>query len=110
VDLPPGKTTLGCMCVYKIKTWLDGSIERYKSKICGKGIEYDVDYKETFAPIARLTSVHSLLVIAIVRRSFIWRLRMCFSKEILPPARKCAINSNCFACHFSYNLIKLFIH
>uniref|UniRef100_A0A2N9F3P1 Reverse transcriptase Ty1/copia-type domain-containing protein n=1 Tax=Fagus sylvatica TaxID=28930 RepID=A0A2N9F3P1_FAGSY len=41
--LPPGKSAVGCKWVYKIKT------------------------RETFAPVVRLTSVRSLLVVAAVR-------------------------------------------
>ena len=31
VDLPPGKSTVGCKWVYKIKTRADGSVECYKA-------------------------------------------------------------------------------
>ena len=35
--IPPGKTTIGCKWVYKIMFSLDGSINRYKARLCAKG-------------------------------------------------------------------------
>ncbi|XP_023761615.1 uncharacterized protein LOC111910054 [Lactuca sativa] len=37
VSLPPGKHTIGCRWVYKIKTKVDGSVERYKARLVAKG-------------------------------------------------------------------------
>ena len=67
--LPLGKSTIGCKWVYKIKTWANRSVERYKARLVARGFtqEYDIDYEETFAPIARLTSVRSLLAVAVIR-------------------------------------------
>jgi len=73
VDLPPKKTLVGCKWVYKIKTRSDGTIERYKARLVAKGYtqEYGIDCEETFAPIARLTSVCSLSAIVAARK---WKL------------------------------------
>ena len=67
--LPPGKSVVGRKQVYKIKTWVDGSIERYKTHLVAKGFtkEYGIDYDETFFHVARLTYVRSLLAFVAVR-------------------------------------------
>ena len=50
---------VGYKWIYKIKTRSDGSIERYKSRLVAKGFtqEYEIDYKETFTSVARISSV-----------------------------------------------------
>ena len=57
---------VGCKWIYKIKTHSNGSIERYKVFLVAKDFtqEYGIDYEETFAPIARISSVCALLVVA----------------------------------------------
>jgi hypothetical protein len=59
VELPSRKSAVGCKWVYKIKTWSDSSVERYKARLVAKDFsqEYDIDYDETFALVVRLTSV-----------------------------------------------------
>ena len=65
VTLPPGKSVIGCKWIYKIKTRSDGSIECYKTRLIAKGFtqEYGIDYEETFAPIARISSVRAFLAV-----------------------------------------------
>ena len=57
---------VGCKWIYKIKTRSDGSLEHYKARLIAKGFtqEYEIDYEETFAPVARISSVCALLAVA----------------------------------------------
>ena len=66
VTLPPGKPVIGCKWIYKIKTHSDGSVERYKVRLVTKGFtqEYEIDYEETFTPVARISSIRTLLAVA----------------------------------------------
>ena len=66
VDRPTGRTVVDCKWVYKIKQKADGSVERYKARLVGKGFTQKIgqDYEETFAPIARYDSFRILMAIA----------------------------------------------
>ena len=67
MTLPLGKSVVGCKWIYKVKTYSDGSIECYKTRLVAKGFtqEYRIDYEEeTFAPIARISFVCALLAVA----------------------------------------------
>lgn len=50
----------------KIKTYFDGSIERYKTLLVAKGYfqEYEIDYEVTFVLVTSMTFVRNLLVVA----------------------------------------------
>ena len=69
VDLPPGKHAMGCKWVLKLKFRADGTLEQYKVHLVVLGnnqVEGD-DYDETFAPVARMTTIRTFLLIAASR-------------------------------------------
>ena len=70
VSLPPGKTAIGSRWVYKMKTKSDGYVERYKARLVSKGFtqQFGMDYEETFAHVAKMTTIRTLISLASIRQ------------------------------------------
>ena len=66
VPRPEGKSVVTSRWLYKIKHAADGSIEKFKSRFLARGFSLveGVDYGESFAPVARYTSIRSIISIA----------------------------------------------
>ena len=66
VDLPPEKNIVGSKWVFKNKRGPDGKIDRYKARLVAQGYsqQHGVDYDEVFAPVAKYSSIRSVLAIA----------------------------------------------
>nr|AEJ72555.1 putative retroelement polyprotein [Malus domestica] len=61
--LPKGMRAVGCRWVYKTKFKSDGLVERHKARLVARGFTqtYGIDYKETFAPVAKMNSLHKAI-------------------------------------------------
>ena len=70
-----GKSVVTSKWIYKIKHSADESIEKYKARFVARGFSQKgaIDYEETFAPIARYTSIRSVLSLAVVMK---WMSRL----------------------------------
>ena len=66
VPRPEDRSVVGSRWIYKIKYVADGSIEKYKARFVAKGYteKKGIDYEETFAPVARYTSIRSVISLA----------------------------------------------
>jgi hypothetical protein len=63
VPRPEGKSVVTSKWIYKIKHTVDGSIERHKTRFVARGFSQveGIDYEETFAPVARYTSIRMII-------------------------------------------------
>ena len=71
---PKGKSVVTSKWIFKIKHAVDRSIKKYNARFVARGFSQKegIDYEETFAPVARYTSIRAVISLAAVLG---WRLR-----------------------------------
>jgi hypothetical protein len=70
---PEGKSVVTSKWIYTIKYVADGSVKKYKARFVARGFSQveGIDYEETFAPVARYTSIHTIIALV---ESMGWQL------------------------------------
>ncbi|GKE40211.1 zinc finger, CCHC-type containing protein, partial [Tanacetum coccineum] len=75
-DLPPGCKPLGCKWIFKRKMKVDGTIDKFKARLVIQGFRQKegIDYFDTYAPIARITTIRLLLALAVIHNLVIHQM------------------------------------
>nr|GEW57124.1 zinc finger, CCHC-type [Tanacetum cinerariifolium] len=70
-DLPPG-----CKWIFKRKMKVDGSIDKFKSRLVIQGFRQKegINYFDTYAPVARITTIRLLLALAAIHNLVIHQM------------------------------------
>lgn len=63
VPRPRDRSIVRVRWLYKVKYVVDGSVEKYKARFLAKGFaqKEGIDYDETFALVARYTSIRFMI-------------------------------------------------
>ncbi|GJR93801.1 zinc finger, CCHC-type containing protein [Tanacetum coccineum] len=75
-DLPPCCKPLGCKWIFKRKMKVDGTIDKFKARLVIQGFKQKegIDYFDTYAPVARITTIRLLLTLALVHNLVIHQM------------------------------------
>ncbi|GJR34522.1 zinc finger, CCHC-type containing protein [Tanacetum coccineum] len=65
-DLPPSCKPLGCKWIFKKKKKVDGTIDKFKAQLVIQGFRQKerIDYFDTYAPVARISTIRLLISLA----------------------------------------------
>jgi len=75
-NLPENKKAISVEWVYKTKKNAKGEVQRYKARLVAKGYKQreGIDYREVFAPVARLETIRLMILLVTQHRWKIYQL------------------------------------
>ncbi|GJW79147.1 zinc finger, CCHC-type containing protein [Tanacetum coccineum] len=75
-NLPSGCKPLGCKWIFKRKMKVDGTIDKFKARLVIQGFRQKegIDYFDTYAPVARITTIRLLLALAAIHNLVIHQM------------------------------------
>ncbi|KAL0421120.1 UNVERIFIED_CONTAM: Copia protein [Sesamum latifolium] len=75
-DLPPGCKPLGCKWIFKKKMKVDGTIEKFKARLIIQDFRQrpGVDYFDTYAPVAHISTIRLLIALASIHNLVIYQM------------------------------------
>ena len=75
-DLHPNSKAIGCKWVFRRKYNTDGSLQTFKARLVAKGFRQKegVDYFDTYAPVARITSIRLLFALSSIYDLYIHQM------------------------------------
>ncbi|GJW67336.1 zinc finger, CCHC-type containing protein [Tanacetum coccineum] len=75
-DLPPGCRPLGCKWIFKRKMKVDGTVEKFKARLVIQGFKQklEIDYFDTYAPVARISTIRLLIALASIHSLIIHQM------------------------------------
>nr|GEX11236.1 zinc finger, CCHC-type [Tanacetum cinerariifolium] len=75
-DLPPGCRPLGCKWIFKRKLKVDGTIKKFKARLVIQRFKQksEIDYFDTYAPVARISTIRLLIAIASIHNLIIHQM------------------------------------
>nr|GEX45617.1 hypothetical protein [Tanacetum cinerariifolium] len=76
VELPPNARTIRSKWLFNKKTDMDGAVYIFNARLVAKGFTqtYEVDYEETFSPVADIRAIRILIAIAVYYDYEIWQM------------------------------------
>ncbi|GKF88212.1 zinc finger, CCHC-type containing protein, partial [Tanacetum coccineum] len=75
-DLPPGCRPLGCKWIFKRKLKVDGTVEKFKTRLVIQGFKQKsgINYFDTYAPVARMSTIRLLISITSIHNIIIHQM------------------------------------
>ena len=76
VDVPKDKDVINLKWIYKTKKDADGNVQNHKARMVTRGFtqQPDIEFNETFSPIACMDIIRKVLAIAAQKKWYVYQM------------------------------------